>query len=678
MKNKLPFVLLLLLLLLGGASVQAEDVIVFSEDFSANNDINKLKSAGWTFSGNASIQTFSTNNKGLQVASGSGEGLATTPSFSLPSGITATLSFKLKSSSSKEEHTLTVKGNNCKVDNAVSTTKSATISITEITISITEASASSSVTFSGVTGGGCVIDDVVVFYAGGPAVLGAPVFTPVAGAYYYGQRINVTAENATSIKYTSDGSEPDDTSESFPDGGYELKGDVTLKAIAFDDSNTASTVTSAHYTLKAPEVPTFSVAAGSVDKGTTVTLTVGEGGQTVIYTTDGSTPSYANNVGDIYTEPIVINYGQTIRAISVNGAGQESAVAEATYILKVPGSKYYTLVTSTSQLFDGARILIVDTGNGYTMNTTSTENNRKSVEITVSNGRITDLPDNAQVVKLEAVNTKWYLNVGTNQYLYAASSSSNYMKTASKSTVGDNGKASIAISSSGIATIQFNGSYTRKFVRFNRGNNPPLFSCYAKDNNMEDVQIYIEQTEDPTEELTVQSYGWASYIPNYAVEFPSDRAYIVTDVTNNGLITVEAVTKVPARTPVLLKGEGTVTATIIDEVVSAPDNNMLSIGTGSVADGKFPYVLAKDGTSACFKLWTGDESVLKDRVVMLLDQVVSQARPILFFSDGTVTGIETVVTNGRHQALLTDLQGRHITLPGKGLYIVDGKKVLVK
>ena len=53
--------------------------------------------------------------------------------------------------------------------------------------------------------------------------------------------------------------------------------------------NTLKSVTlnNISYTLKAPEAPTFDVAAGAVAENTLLTITPGEGGSTIVYTIDG-------------------------------------------------------------------------------------------------------------------------------------------------------------------------------------------------------------------------------------------------------------------------------------------------------------------------------------------------------------------------------------------------------
>ena len=79
--------------------------------------------------------------------------------------------------------------------------------------------------------------------------------------------------------------------------------------------------------------PTFSPAAGEVEAGTAVTISAPDA-EMIVYTTDGTAPSYANNNGEIYTEPIVVNEAMTIKAIAVDADENESAVATAAYTIK--------------------------------------------------------------------------------------------------------------------------------------------------------------------------------------------------------------------------------------------------------------------------------------------------------------------------------------------------------
>ena len=152
-------VLLLCALIVGSGSAWADNVTIISANF------NDGTASGWTLTGKTSYSG-SGEAKGLQIASGSGEGSATTPAFTKLVGTTATLTFKHKSSGSAAR-TLTITGNGCKVGGSSSMTVSVGVSQGTSTIAITEASTSSTITFSAANKQGTVIDDVLVYYTTG-------------------------------------------------------------------------------------------------------------------------------------------------------------------------------------------------------------------------------------------------------------------------------------------------------------------------------------------------------------------------------------------------------------------------------------------------------------------------------------------------------------------------------
>lgn len=85
-------------------------------------------------------------------------------------------------------------------------------------------------------------------------------------------------------------------------------------------------------------------------------------------------------------------------------------------------------------------------------------------------------------------------------YLYAASSSSNHLKT--KATLDDNGKWTIEFDDNGAAIIKAQGSNTRNWMRYNVGSN--IFSCYAS--GQSDVYLYVKEETPETYTLTVDGY----------------------------------------------------------------------------------------------------------------------------------------------------------------------------
>ncbi len=170
-------------------------------------------------------------------------------------------------------------------------------------------------------------------------------------------------------------------------------------------------------------------------------------------------------------------------------------VSEAQTPDPVVGSGTYALVTDASTLAAGDKILIayVNGTTKYVLSTTQNANNRAATTDATLNADGTLTPgDAAQVITLEKDGENYLFNVG-NRYLYAASSSSNLLRT--EETADANAKATINISS-GNASIAFQGTNTRNVIRYNpntNNNGSPLFSCYASTSTTGSLpQIYRE------------------------------------------------------------------------------------------------------------------------------------------------------------------------------------------
>ena len=170
----------------------------------------------------------------------------------------------------------------------------------------------------------------------------------------------------------------------------------------------------------------------------------------------------------------------------------------------------------------------------------------------------------------------------------------------------------------------------------------------------------------------VTSDGWATYVTPYALRFAEDDAYIV-NATGDKVVYLESVTDVPADTPVILKGEGTKTATVLTTADAITDNK-LAISDGNVTSC---YVLAKKINGVGFYKWTG--GALSAGRVYLPTDVVTSAHEFLGLTLGDETGVNEV--RGRRsegKGEVYDLQGRKVLKPTQGLYIVNGKRVAVK
>ena len=144
----------------------------------------------------------------------------------------------------------------------------------------------------------------------------------------------------------------------------------------------------------------------------------------------------------------------------------------------------FELVTDIADLQIGDQIIIFAVNDNAVLSTTQNGNNRGKVDAT-PNGTVITATDAMQVITVEAGSTEgtYAFNVG-NGYLYAASSSKNYLRT--ETTLSANSSWSIAIDASGVATIKATGSNTRNWMRYNKSSS--IFACYGSGQN--DIAIY--------------------------------------------------------------------------------------------------------------------------------------------------------------------------------------------
>lgn len=157
-------------------------------------------------------------------------------------------------------------------------------------------------------------------------------------------------------------------------------------------------------------------------------------------------------------------------------ATEEYRMATATYTITVVDASYsYVLVDSNNPINVGDEIVIVAKDYDYALSTTQNKNNRGQATVTKGATTVT-FGDDVQLLQVELgnIDETFALNTG-NGYLYAASSSNNYLKT--ETTLSNNSSWLITIAEDGTATLQAQGSYTRNVMQYNSSSS--LFACYS-------------------------------------------------------------------------------------------------------------------------------------------------------------------------------------------------------
>lgn len=190
-----------------------------------------------------------------------------------------------------------------------------------------------------------------------------------------------------------------------------------------------------------------------------------------------------------------------------------------------------------------------------------------------------------------------------------------------------------------------------------------------------------EVTSLPVNVSSAVNYG-TLYTP-VALAVPAEGVYVYTGTINGDYLHLNPVSgTIPAGTAVVLKYTDAVKtagslsfATAAD--VASISGNVLAGQANTIAasDITNPYTLQNPATGIGFYPYNGTNL---NGFKAYMTKGTTSVRGFLFEEDGTTTGIDTLETETPNAQTIYDLSGRRVSKAQKGLYIVNGKKVILK
>lgn len=183
--------------------------------------------------------------------------------------------------------------------------------------------------------------------------------------------------------------------------------------------------------------------------------------------------------------------------------------------------------------------------------------------------------------------------------------------------------------------------------------------------------------------LTFSSAGYLTWVATADIDFSQTdgvTAYQITEATTQK-ITAEEVDKVPEGAAVMLKGSGTVQLKRTSDVAALTNNKMLACTDASVVG-----ITGNQTTTSIYVLGNGSNGLgyymLKNTLQAgkgYLDiSGAAGAKPsFIAFEETEPTGISSVRADSA-DGVYYNLQGVRVLNPQKGIYIKDGKKIVIK
>jgi len=185
--------------------------------------------------------------------------------------------------------------------------------------------------------------------------------------------------------------------------------------------------------------------------------------------------------------------------------------------------------------------------------------------------------------------------------------------------------------------------------------------------------VYAEKTD-----FTVAGAGWGTFSFNYAVHFGSDvEAYAAEYDAGSGSVKLTAINSLTAGKGAIIKATAGSHYAIVNETPSFTDaDNELLVSNGSVtADGSI-YALGKKDNKVGFMKVKSGVTIPAGKAYLTI--AGGNASDFIGFGDEDVTGVNEVKVQKEVRGEYYNLNGQRVAQPTKGLYIVNGKKVIVK
>ncbi len=357
----------------------------------------------------------------------------------------------------------------------------------------------------------------------------------------------------------------------------------------------------------------------------------------------------------------------------------------------------YIRITSLDQLTDGSKVVIAarygkNATAYYAMqNSTSGKPEGEMFEAkTTTDGQalpveITDNEDDYY----------WTVNVSENGFTFTNANGQvlGYTSSTNFATGGSNTEWTIESSTSEPTAMvgEYEGFVIKNYnidtrcVALNSSHNFGPYATSNMNNNGYNFFLDIFQSATPTEvTATISASGYTTLSSAYPLDFSGTitnltAAYVVSALSATKATFTEVETAVPAETGLVLEGTpgATVTIPVATTTPEAPEKNFLKacVNGGTVTASS---VYAMSGGQ--FKLYTGTELPAGKAYLLKsdVDAAGGSGAPLSFDFGGT-TGISTV-DNGQQTTdnRWYDLSGRRVENPTKGMYIHNGKKVVIK
>ncbi len=180
--------------------------------------------------------------------------------------------------------------------------------------------------------------------------------------------------------------------------------------------------------------------------------------------------------------------------------------------------------------------------------------------------------------------------------------------------------------------------------------------------------------------VTIGTVGYATLHAPVALTVSAGvTAYTGALNDANNILTLTAINAgatIPANTAVILEGAAnTYDFAVATDAAAIEDNDLVGTVETEVKSGTVYTLQSHDTYGVAFKQYIGT-NLTGFKAYLAIENAQAQAIRIRKGSEEDTTGIENSELNVENSAIIYDLQGRRVEKMEKGIYIVNGKKII--
>lgn len=351
-------------------------------------------------------------------------------------------------------------------------------------------------------------------------------------------------------------------------------------------------------------------------------------------------------------------------------------ITQAAYVAPAePGNWVLTDLTNLTE--NDVFVIVGDNGDTYAMtNDNGTNAAPAAVEVTVVEGTLSG--------KI-AANLQWTLTSGEDGYIFYPNGDNESWLYCTNTNNG----VRVGTNTNNLFTVEngyLKNEATGRYVGIYDSQDWRCYTTCTGNSNIADQTFsFYKKVSAKEESISVSGAGYRTYCSENALDFSAVEgltAYKAT-ITDNKVSFIE-VEQVPAGQGVLLKGAAdTYEVPVIASAAELEDNKFIGVTEETTIDtdpanGIFVLMNPEGGQGVGFYKTTGSTFTLGAHTAYL-PALGANARSFIGFDfDNTTTAIEGVATVENRDGEVYNLQGQRVVKAQKGLYIVNGKKMVIK